>query len=39
MLLSILALGIAPIHGEQAETSRGQESVVQLDDLVQEMLK
>ena len=38
MLLSILALGIAPIHGQQTATARGQEPVVQLDDLVQEML-
>ena len=38
-LLSILALGITPIHGQQAETARGQESVVQLQDLVEEMLK
>lgn len=39
MLLSILALGMAPIRGQQTVTARGQEPVVQLEDLVQEMLK
>jgi cobalt-zinc-cadmium efflux system outer membrane protein len=39
MLLSVLALGLAPIHGQQAVGVQEQESVVQLEDLVQEMLK
>lgn len=38
ILLSSLALSLAPVFGQQAATARGQESVVQLDDLVQEML-
>ncbi len=43
MFLSLLALGFSPIYGEQATPARGPESagepVVQVDELVQEMLK
>ena len=39
MLLLLLALNLTPIHGQQAETTRGQEPVVKLDDLVQGMLQ
>jgi outer membrane protein TolC len=34
-----LVLGLVPIHGQQAATAQAQESVVKLDDLVEEMLK